>query len=406
MQQRKASSLVVQFLWVLTAAASISACTQEYETPEIEQLSANGHSRQVAPFPGLDSLLSGAAPGKVLWTHGMCPHQPSWVTDRADLLAAELHANPPSVSLPPGSPTNEYSVDVPMHVGNRSLDATFLVWSPLIDPYRRNIAFDRPPNEPGGQFPWKRAKLNGELKSMLMDQCLVDAVVYSGKNGDQIRRETEKAVCRILGGNVPAGGSVCNFARGAVPEKVAFVTESLGSKILFDAIRKIWNDASAAGPAPIREAARRFSRVVGIYMAANQIPLLDQADAPAAIEGSAGLSPPVHPTLAVFENARKIDEEENHGVHLPPLVLVAFTDPNDLLSYRLIKDGIGITRLRLVDVAVSNDWAYFDYVERPDTAHCGYKENATVLKLIIHGYQGGDLPDLGPTKADNACLNG
>lgn len=241
---------------------------------------------------------------------------------------------------------------------------------------------------------------------MLMDQCLVDAVVYLGKNGDRIRAQTEKAVCHILGGDIPTDGAVCSFAGGPPPEKIAFVTESLGSKVLFDAIRKIWNDASAKGPAAMREAAHRFSRLVGIYMAANQIPLLDQADAAAASASNPVTSLSAHPLLAIFENARRIEEEQNRGPRLPPQVLVAFTDPNDLLSYRLIRDDIGISHLRLVDVTVSNDWIYLGYVERPDTAHCGYRENPTVLKLIIHGYQGGDLPDPGPTKADNACVNG
>lgn len=406
MRKRNISPSVRRVLSALMAAISVSACTQEYESPEMEELSYSGHSRQVAPFPGLDSLLSETSPGKVLWTHGICPHHPSWVQDRADLLAAELGAAPHPLTFPPGTPTDEYSVDDPIQVGTRSLDATFLVWSPLIDPYRRNIAFDRPVGQPGGQYPWKRATLNGELKSMLMDQCLVDAVVYLGKNGDRIRAQTEKAVCRILGGDIPAGDTACSFAGGPPPEKIAFVTESLGSKVLFDAIRKIWNDASAKGPATMREAAHRFSRVTGIYMAANQIPLLDQADAAAASDSNPVTSAPAHPLIEFFENVRKVEEEQNHSPRLPPLVLVAFTDPNDLLSYRLIRDDIGISHLRLVDVTVSNDWTYLRYVERPDTAHCGYRENPTVLKLIIHGYQGGDLPDPGPTKADNGCVSG
>jgi hypothetical protein len=53
----------------------------------------------------------------------------------------------------PGTPTDEYSVDDPVQVGPRSLDATFLVWSPPIDPYRRNIAFDRPLGQPAGNIP-------------------------------------------------------------------------------------------------------------------------------------------------------------------------------------------------------------------------------------------------------------
>jgi hypothetical protein len=40
-------------------------------------------------------------------------------------------------------------------------------------------------------------------------------------------------------------------------------------------------------------------------------------------------------------------------------------------------------------VMVSNDTTYFDFVERPDTAHCGYTWNPHVFGMLAKGYDAG-----------------
>ncbi len=66
---------------------------------------------------------------------------------------------------------------------------------------------------------------------------------------------------------------------------------------------------------------------------------------------------------------------------LPPPRVIAFTDPNDLLSYILVpaKD---VVKYDVVDVVVSNEKTYLGFLERPDTAHIGYQTNPAVVKLI------------------------
>ncbi len=88
----------------------------------------------------------------------------------------------------------------------------------------------------------------------------------------------------------------------------------------------------------------------------------------------------------------------------PPPTVVAFSDPNDLLSYRLEPDFAGGGNNRLVNVVVSNAYTYFGLLENPLTAHCNYRVNAYVLGLIIDGYEpDGTLPtaDVGD---EEACL--
>jgi hypothetical protein len=73
--------------------------------------------------------------------------------------------------------------------------------------------------------------------------------------------------------------------------------------------------------------------------------------------------------------------------------IVVFTDPNDLLSYRLIPSVLDLSHARLINVIGSNDTTWLGYIEGPDTAHCGYKWNQTVIGLIALGYKvGGPVP--------------
>jgi hypothetical protein len=70
-----------------------------------------------------------------------------------------------------------------------------------------------------------------------------------------------------------------------------------------------------------------------------------------------------------------------------PLSLVAFSDPNDLLSYRIRPDDTAVvgTGTAVVNVITSNADAYFDYVENPYPAHTGYNRNTDALRLPLGG---------------------
>lgn len=69
--------------------------------------------------------------------------------------------------------------------------------------------------------------------------------------------------------------------------------------------------------------------------------------------------------------------------------IVAFSDPNDLLTFYLPC----ITGANVYNVPVHNDIAWFHLLERPDTAHMGYFTNKNVLKSMFNG-----LPDDAKTK--------
>jgi len=367
-----------------------------YRDPVIDENGA-----RPASFDGLDALVSDAAPGRVLWVHGMCRHDDLWAQQRARTLAAALGATYTPTPAPLAGEAT-WTDDMEFTVPSRGrVDVTFFLWSRLVDKYRQRLAYD-------ADVGATRASLNKELKLALTDSCLVDAIIYSGRNGDGIRVAMRKAVCRTLGGSTGETGP-CDLSGASAPRRIAFVTESIGSKILFDALRDLWASAipDTGREAPFEkgvtrsELARRSAQVSVIYMVANQLPLLDQASPLAAAS-----APYESSVKAVGDLVAESRSEIDGSPGLPNLTIVAFSDPNDLLSFRLPETLAKPAKTRLVNVTVSNAWTFFGLVERPLLAHCRYIQNPVVVGIITHGYHGGRFSAPAASEPDSACAAG
>jgi hypothetical protein len=74
-------------------------------------------------------------------------------------------------------------------------EITFVLWTPFTEPAKKVLAHDRyyqgdpnPSPEVPYELPYARAKLNEQLKTKLLNECLTDAVIYAGCQGDPIRQ--------------------------------------------------------------------------------------------------------------------------------------------------------------------------------------------------------------------------
>ena len=395
-------ALVVAAL--LVATLMIFVGTRPYEHPVIAQEPGG----QDASFDGISELIAAAHQRgtmlHVLWTHGMCTHELNWATNRATQIAAALDGTATqtdAIEETAGMTRVLYQVKTP----GGDFDATFVVWSPMTQPFKSELNFDAPGSDPATSFPYRRATLNGALKLKLINDCLSDAVVYGGQHGDPIRAAMKLAVCRELGGT-PVPGQPCDFTAAELDRPIAVITESLGSKILFDAARAIYEEAGRVGGARTAMA-QRFASVQMIYLMANQIPLLDIASPlPPQLEADAQNEDVPHDSslghmVGMMHRARSAMPPEHFAAVAMPTV-VAFTDPNDLLSYRLIPSVLDVARARLINVIGSNETTWLGFLERPDMAHCGYTWNSTVIGLIAHGHQVGqplpEAPIVGPRR--------
>jgi hypothetical protein len=376
------SVLVVLALGV--ALTKIIAGTWPYQRPVIA-LEPGG---QDATFDGISQLISDAKQRgtqlHVLWVHGMCSHDMRWVADRATRIAKAMSgtATQTNVMAETGGLTR---VLYQIHTRNGDFDATFVLWSPMTQPFKRTLTFDSPGDDPENSFPYQRATMNGELKTKLVNDCLSDAVVYSGQHGDPIRVAMKQAVCHELGG-VAVVDKPCDLTH-AIPERpTVVITESLGSKLLLDAAQAVYDEADV-DPEARAEMDRRFASVQTIFLMANQIPLLDIAS-------------PMPPNSSLdrmvdMMHSGRMSVVREQGAPLPMPTVVAFSDPNDLLSYRLLPTIVNLARATLINVIVSNARTWLGFLERPDSAHCGYPFNASVIGLIAYGHKVGEaMPEV------------
>ena len=388
------------------ATLAILVNSRPYETPVIAQEPGG----QDASFDGISQLVAAAHQRgtilHVMWTHGMCTHELNWAADRATRLAAALDSNATqtrAIEETAGMTRVLYQINTPGGV----FDATFVVWSPMTRLFKRELDFDAPGSDRATSFPYRRATMNGALKTNLINDCLSDAVVYAGQHGDPIRAAMKLAVCRELGGT-PVAGQPCDFTSTELDRPIAVITESLGSKILFDAARAIYEEVGQAAGARAAMT-QRFASVQMIYLMANQIPLLDIASPlPTQLEADAQEGDATHSSslghmIGVMHGARTAMPPERLAAMATPTV-VAFTDPNDLLSYRLIPSVFDLSaRARLINVIGSNETTWFGFLERPDTAHCGYTWHRTVIGLIARGHEVGQpLPEV-PIVSPHPC---
>lgn len=377
---------------VLPLIVSLTACTTPYKDPVFasssERTCFDGIADRLAPDKTLDVLL----------VHGMCTHDAAWAHGAVESLYASLGGGPDKVDLQP-----QPVVDSPVMLYQQTLQtqrgtfrANAIVWSALTTPLKQQLCYDQTHrsayctgDEAKKPYPYVRATLNRELKDGILNDCLSDAMIYQGKARDEINQHMQRAVLQAL---APPDGTAPTADLRSLARKLAaqpsaaplvVVSESLGSKVIFDAIFKL----AQHGDASVQQAARTtFDRITHIYMGANQLPILALADQ--HLDGTVALlrdrsAYPVDP-IAELMNQRRLRSLDKSKTMLP--AVIAFTDPNDLLSYVLVpsehrkRQGYDV-----IDAVASNAPTYLGYVERPDTAHLGYRTNEHVKRLIAHG---------------------
>jgi hypothetical protein len=338
--------------YVLLALLTTS-CTTPFDPPRVEAVDSTGNG---AHFEGLRAQLRPGEPLDVLWIHGQCPHDSAWVARRRAAIETYLGV---SATQEQGDTVEDVLIERwKFSTPSGDLRISFVIWSPLTESFRTRLHFDGTPPE--------RASLNNDVKVNFMNACFVDPTVYAGPNGAHIRHAIKHVLCEALDGNFDLPTSSCNLTRTSPPRRLATVSESLGSKILFDGLRALMDSRDAVRQT--RLVLGRLDRLRYVYMVSNQLPLLDLAD---------------HPNGGTSSIRTVLGALPDRAGHEP--TVVNFSDPNDLLSYRLLPEVVG-TNGRLINVIVSNRTTYFGYLENPVGAHAGYADNPWVIRYLIEGY--------------------
>ena len=376
---RRQSPIVLVLVLVLVLA--LAACSTPYRPAVISAGSTT--------FPGIARLMDEANAVDVVMVHGMCTHDADDARRAMDEIVVALDANvrppePPASGLRAASSTGVEIVAREDTVVGATVRFWALVWSGLSAPLKEQLRYDRTdvPNdcasaEPGTCKP-SRARLNATLKDTLLNDCLADALVYQGESRTAIREAMVVALADVV-----ARG-------GGVDRPIVLVSSSLGSKILYDALTQMLDAPEGSAP---RVSAQRLSRHLGVvFMLANQLPILSLADQSiagamaAAPRGEPPARPRLPQPLQQLAEARRSENLKAGRAVFDALKVVAFTDPNDLLSYRLLGSRFaGDPSIEIADVAVSNKPTWFGLIEDPIGAHQGYARNPEVARLIACG---------------------
>jgi len=341
-------------------------------------------------FPGIAELATDTnVPVRVFLIHGVSHHDFGWATN--------TYLNPVLTQLGwhfqegdngtewkdiivSGANTNGFAARLTRYtIADRNFHrmvAYELTWSPLVDPFKSaRLASDEPQPRPYA---------NQKLREAL-DDSLVDAVLYASKfDNDIMARSTSQALKMFYDGDLDSEETRQQLVRSPV----VLITESLGSKMLFDAIRK----DQAANSASVNHN-QAFEQMIKnnlyIFMMANQLALLDMPEPRA--------NGPVPPPTATFFAAASQSPSlkavvSTHAIIAPetPLLFVAFSDLYDDLSWKVRRADLGFepgANVTIDNFNPVNSWNYFGFIEDPRRAHTRYGANAKVVETVVRGYK-------------------
>ncbi|MDZ4150275.1 hypothetical protein, partial [Methylicorpusculum sp.] len=389
---------------LLSACTSIGksiaqAVLEKSETEDARQCQVWGQ-----PFTGIQAGL-GKEKGKtkVLFVHGVGDHIPGYTTQFLEKLAKELNLTARAYSqkniglsapLLAGKDLGNLRVS---HLLNeeRGIDLTFyeLTWSQITRKQKELLVFDN-----SGEYDFRRAKINSLLKKFSNDTG-PDPIIYLGDSRDAILAAFTQSFCWMATGDwddLPASGiHACTGLNDSSADYIAhddyvFISHSLGSRITIDGMQRIAHllanvakYADASNNVNIADSAivALQNKQVPIYMLSNQLPMLQLGRELPEVVGSPSEYCDI--TGANY-NKRMVSKTE----------IIAFSDPNDLLSYG-IPPGFAeqyidtrlcpsITNVSINIARVMDAFGLAD-LANPLEAHVGYDNDDRVIALIAKG---------------------
>jgi len=405
-------------LMVLAVVALVSGCesaakgvTSAILESREEEEDTRLCSAEGVPFPGIapylerqDSLppIDEADPErpqvKVLYVHGIGTHAPSHGTELVSNLAHALgltvrSPRPKRIVLKapamPEAELGELNL-VRFTDDTRKRDLVFyeLTWSPINQPAKDAVAFDN-----SEIYRTRRASLNHAMR-LFVNDVAPDPIAFAGNKGTAILTSISQSMCWMWSStwsDLPEEtvGQVCDvgpsFGSRSTIDDVAFITHSLGSRATMDALQDIARRADEVGvaddPDVLRLTEPLKQRELQLFMLSNQLPLLEAGQDPKAVTGRAADYCGPDSPLADRRFVRA-------------LKMVAFSDPNDIMSYPLPVDWVEhyvdsrlcpeVTNVT-INVAKVRSLLGLGEVADPLTAHTGYGADERVGGLLAEG---------------------
>jgi hypothetical protein len=345
---------------------------------------------------------------KVLMIHGIGSPQEGYSTEFITNLNETLQLNMTESSIKEINLINPKAEGVPLgkltvsrHFNKdstRELIFYELVWSEIIESEKKQIEYDN-----SGKYSYMRANLNHSMKLFVNDH-VPDPMIYYGKSREKIILSVNQALCWMFYGDwddLQSGERFCNnrtfpLHKGIQKDNYSIVTHSLGSRIIIDSLQWVAEQAAMVknnnfkGRPNIEGLLNSLrEKEFSIYMLANQLPLLQLGREEPKV------------TNQIKEHCRPDGANSNNRL-FKQLHIVAFSDPNDLLSYgippqfaREKLDSRICPKITNIEINVAEVVSLFGIGEfaNPADAHNGYDNDEQVIRLIAHGIGHEEVPE-------------
>ena len=369
----------------------------------LEQKSEDARLCQIRgkPFQGIFPLVKDpTSTTKVLMVHGVGKHIPGYSTQFLLGLATEMeldHINetPKNIDLvDPADATKKFGKLRITQLTNidKSHELLFyeFTWSDLTDDPKEVLAYDN-----SGEHSFRRTAINDALKNFAND-AIPDQMIYLGDRKEDILSSFSTAFCWMTSAakwdDIPVSSKqVCAPSKQAIEnmrnDHYVIVSHSLGSRVVIDGLQR---SAGNFGDKQNKERkswslADKFTQAfkeqhIPVFMLANQLPLFQinqklpentgQRDAYCRAEGE-------------HYNSRLLSETS----------IIAFNDPNDMLSYAIPPgftnryiDSRLCAKTTNININVANIIDVFGITfANPLEAHNGYKTDKRVIALLANG---------------------
>lgn len=270
-------------------------------------------------------------------------------------------------------------------------------WSGITMPLKAQLYYDTT-----GEFSAPRADYNAVLKKYAND-TLVDPMAYLGPKGRLMLDSSKQSFCYMVMykyQDLPARSSAsCNIdAKDSVKslreDDFAFITHSLGSRLTIDTLQEIAGRLKIAKgtDAHALEAVNLLQKKeIPVFMMANQLPLLQ-----------IGRSVPTN--VGRYNEFCKKGGKNYARRLFTRLDIVAFSDPNDLLSYAVEPNSIDsyldsqicpvITNVS-IQTTDSIDVLGTGRLANPVASHTSYNLDERVLEMVAYGLNKKNPPPKG-----------
>ncbi|MGZ8902409.1 MAG: hypothetical protein ACXW0H_02530 [Methylobacter sp.] len=355
----------------------------------------------------LGKSFEGIAPGlakpqgktKVLMVHGVGDRIPGYSTEFLEKLSNELKLTAKSsnykdmqlmsFSDPEKRLGNLRVTRLQNENSSRELWFYELTWSEITRDQKALLAFDN-----SGEYSYRRAEVNDMLKKFSNDTG-PDPIIYLGESRDLILRAFAQAFCWMSKDSwdeIPGDGRHgCDFTTGLGDnfnqDEIVFIAHSLGSRITIDSITRMVSFLEHPEKKSTLHTIDRMKRDslqkkhVQIFMLSNQLPMLQLGRE----------LPEVAAQKADYCNS---NSSKYRSRLFDKTSIVAFNDPNDLLSYAIPHDFtekyldsrlcINVTNVN-INVAKVVDAFGLGKFANPMEAHVGYSKDDRVVALIARG---------------------